>query len=443
VKIAKDGFRRERMVWLALIAFALAARYPALAQQDGTDSTRGRSFLSRNKGRDKVNLGDIKVPPVQPAAIPVNPSDAIALVNGQIISRQQLADECVARKGKEILDLLINRTLIEQGLRSQKLEVTGADIDQEIESVARRFGIDRPQWLATLEKERGISPLQYARDIVYPALALRKLCAGRVQVTPKDMQDAFEAQFSERLRVRMIMLDKEQTAIAIWEELKKNPGGFEKIAQERSMDQGSRSLGGLIADPISRHSSPQTLSDSAFRQLVDGDPKDKDPSHKPKDGDFTGVIQYGEEAWVILRRESLIPAAKNVDLKDQRIRKHTYDMIYEAKLKEVMGAVFQELFKRAAIENKLTGTLKMANEEEHPDYQKAKSEIDGRVKLMSDPDGSAPPASRSGAASAPADGSVQRANIPPPAALSPEAAKQFQGLNPPVQPANPGNNGPN
>ena len=44
--------------------------------------------------------------------------------------------------------------------------------------MARRFGISREDWLRTLDKERGISPVQYARDIIYPALALRKLCAG-------------------------------------------------------------------------------------------------------------------------------------------------------------------------------------------------------------------------------------------------------------------------
>ena len=44
----------------------------------------------------------------------------------------------------------------------------------------------------------------------------------------------------------------------------------------------------------------------------------KDPSHKPKDGDFLRVIQVGETAWVILRREEVISANKNVSLKNAR-----------------------------------------------------------------------------------------------------------------------------
>ena len=116
--------------------------------------------------RQPVRLDQLNVPGVQVTAIPVNPSDPIAIVNNQIISRQQLADECVARKGKEILETLINRTLIEQALKGRKQDITAAEIDQEIDNVAHRFGIGREAWLRTLDKERGISPVQYARDII-------------------------------------------------------------------------------------------------------------------------------------------------------------------------------------------------------------------------------------------------------------------------------------
>ncbi len=111
------------------------------------------------------------------------------------------------------------------------------------------------------------------------------------------------------------------------------------------------------------------MSDNAFRQLVDGDAKDMNPAHKPKDGDFTGPIQIGEMAWIILRRESVVPANKDASLNDPQIKKQTYEMIYDVKLKETMNQVFQELAKAAGIENKLTGTIKMANEEQDPEYQ--------------------------------------------------------------------------
>jgi len=431
--IAKD---RGRGMWLftyVLAAVVIAAARPAWAQQDVTQkfqvpppAPRSSNPAFKPNVQKKVNVKDIDVPGLTQTMIPHNPGDPIAIVNNQIISRQQLADECVARKGKEILDLIINRTLIDQGLRTRKLEITAAEIDQEIENVAQRFGISREGWLRTLDKERGISPVQYARDIIYPALALRKLCTGRVQVTPDDLKKAFEAQYAEKLRCRMILVDKQSTAIAIWEQLRENPGGFEKIAQEQSMDPGSRSLGGLLAEPITRHAYPQTLSDSAFQQLVDGDPADKNPDHKPKDGSFTGPIQVGDMAWVILRRESIVPAVKNADLKDERVRKQTYEMIYEVKLKEAMQAVFQEMLKSAAIENLLAGTEKLANEDKNPYYG-----VEGDAKLMSNP------AAVKGDAQVRAAGgqsAASRTKLPIPAALSPDAAQQFDKLNRPLKP---------
>jgi PPIC-type PPIASE domain len=421
-------FANDRRPGFALFEFALAAAligWPgqATAQDDGQEKFRPVPPAPRTAQTGKaatpkktVRLDDIQAPALRSTQIPVNPTDPIIIINGQIITRQQLADECVARKGKEIAELMINRTLVEQALRAKKLEVTAAEIDQEINTVAARFGVGRENWLRTLDKERGITPMQYARDIIYPAIALRKLCAGRVQVTPTDLQQAFEAQYAEKIRCRMILVDTQHKATAIWEELRKNPGGFEKIAMEQSMDTGSRSLGGLVADPITRHAYPQTLTDAAFRQLVDGDPDDRDPSHKPKDGSFTGPIQVSEMVWILLRRESLIPAVTGFSLKDEKVRRQTYEMIYEVKLKETMGAIMQELIKKAAIENQLTGTVKLADEERDPAYG-----VEGDVKLMSNP----PATKGAPKAGTPASGALPRGKMAPPVGLSREAVNEF------------------
>ena len=194
------------------------------------------------------------------------------------------------------------------------MAVTAAEIDEEIDALAQRFGIDREGWLRTLDKERGISPVQYARDIIYPALALRKLCSGRVQVTPKDLQEAFEAQYGEKLRCRMILVDKQHKAMQIWEELHKNPGGFEKIAQEQ-VDGPRQPVPGRSAG---RADHPACLSPEphrrAFHQLVDGDPRDRTPATSPRTATSPARSRSSEAVWVILRREELIPAAKGVSL---------------------------------------------------------------------------------------------------------------------------------
>ncbi|WP_165244915.1 peptidylprolyl isomerase [Paludisphaera soli] len=418
--IAKDGGRTARGWVVGLTILGGASATPALAQQAprvGAAAPAAKATVG--DAAAKVKREQINVPPLKETRVPVNPTDAIAIVNDQVITRAQLADECVARKGKEILETLINRSLIEQALKAKKAEVTAAEIDQEIDNVAARFGIGREAWLRTLDKERGISPFQYARDVIFPALAMRKLCEGQVQVTDADIQQAFEAQYGDKLRCRLIMVDKLSKAQDIWEELRKNPAGFEKMAEQQSMDLATRSLGGLLGEPITRHAHPKNVSDAAFAQLLDGDPADKDPSHKPKNGDFTGPIQASEGAWIILRREGVIEATPNVTLKDENVRKKTYEIVYEVKLKETMGVVFEKMMEEAAIENKLVGTLKMANEDQLPE-----SRVDDKVKLMSNPE-STTPAPAAGPDGAPAAAPRKLAT---PAAVPAEAAAEFEKL---------------
>jgi parvulin-like peptidyl-prolyl isomerase len=427
--IAKECGRKYLFFAFALVAAVGGTGQSAIAQDDGTQkysvpppAPRTTTSEEPAKGQKKtVRLDEIEAPNLQLTRVPVNLDDPILKVNGQVITRRQLADECIARKGKEIAETMIRRTLVEQALRARKLEVTAAEIDQEIESVAKRFSISREGWLRTLDKERNITPIQYARDIIYPALALRKLCAGRVQVTNNDMQQAFEAQYAEKIRCRMILVDTQAKAMQIWGQVKDNPAGFAQVAMEQSMDNGSKALGGLLAEPITRHAYPQTISDAAFEQLVDGDKADKDPSHKPKDGSLTGPIQVSESVWIILRRETLVPADTRFTLKDEEVRKRTYEMIYEVKLKEQMGMVMQELIKASAIENQLTGTVKLANEEKQTEFG-----VQDDVRLMSNPPHGQAAPKASGAMSAAAR---QKMATQPPPGLSPEVTREFEKIN--------------
>jgi foldase protein PrsA len=394
--IALDRGRKAASFLLAAATAGALAASPASAQL----------FKGRNANNPAPAAAPAPAPAPTPGEtpqlklvkVPVNTTDPIAIVNGEIITRQQLADECVARKGQEILETLIARRLIEQAMRSKKMEVTAADIDAEIDRVAMQTaGVTREVWLRTLDKEKGISPAQYARDIIYPALALRKLAAPRVQVTEQDIKDAFEANYGPRMRCRIIMTDNISKAKEIWEQLRKNPAGFEKIAKERSLDSSTRSLGGLLPEPIARHAYPRTVSDSAFAQLVDGDPQDKDPRHKPKDGDITGPIQVNEGAWVILKREALSEASAQ-NPTDPTVRKMLNDQMFDVKLTEAMKTIYEDLMRGSSIDNKLTGQVKMANEEDHPDFRQ---NLDGNVKLMSSAGETKPSAATAGRVTGP------------------------------------------
>jgi hypothetical protein len=119
VKIAKDRGRVMRLLGIGLAILGMTGTRPAGAQQAGPSRYEIPPPVPREEGAQArqptkpVDLRTISVPGVQMKAIPVNPSDPICLVNGQVLTRQQLADECVAKRGKEVLDTMINRVLIE------------------------------------------------------------------------------------------------------------------------------------------------------------------------------------------------------------------------------------------------------------------------------------------------------------------------------------------
>ena len=397
--LVKTARTRGRSLARTLAALTLATSLvptTVLAQKAGAP---GKAVT---KPSPAAKVDQAKQPTSRIVAIPVNPNDPVAIINNEVITRAQLADEAIARNGPEILKTLMARRLLEQAVRGAKLEVTPDEINREIDGVAMQMaGLSREAWLITLNKERNISPEQYARDIIFPAIALRKLAASRAQVTDKDIKAAFDASYGEKIRVRVIMTDKLRSAQLIWEELKKNPNGFEAIARERSTDQASRSLGGLVGEPITRHAYPLNVSEKAFLELVDGDPGDKDPSHKPKDGDYTGPIQVTETTYMIIRREGLIEAQKQ-SLDNPVIKKQMHDLIYQVKLKDAMESYYNDLIKAASIENRLAGTTKLANEELNEDFK-----ADGDRKLMSDPNSAIPESKVSSSARAAAAGAVR------------------------------------
>ncbi len=434
------AWNRGRKLATCLVA---AATIGALATQWASAQQRpGRASTTPPPAKND-QMGD--GPRLQEVRVPVNTNDPIALVNGEIITRQQLADECVARKGAEILETLIARRLIEQAMKARKIEVTAAEIDQEIDQVAWKTAqVDREVWLRNLDKERGISPAKYRRDIIYPALALKKLAADRVNVTEQDIKDSFEANFGPRLRCRLIMCKTIHAATQTWEELRKNPGSFERLAKERSMDSSTRASGGMLPDPLARHAYPRNVSDAAFTQLVDGDPKDTDPSHKPKDGDFTGPIEVEKDAWIIMKREEVIPAL-SASLKDPNVRDTLTTQMRDVKLNEAVAELFNQLMAGSSIDNKLTGHVKMAHEEQHPEFKKG---LDEKVERMSVP-GETQPVTPSGnryptnANTSPAGASRPPAGVPADVAgaasnLSNTVKNAPRPASPP--PTSPGNN---
>ena len=266
----------------------------------------------------------------EPAAVAEKPA---AVVNGTDITESQLAEACLARYGSVAVGTLVNKLIIEQACQQQGLVVTSADVDQEIDTMARRFNVPREQWLALIQRERGVTDQQYRSDIVWPMIALRKLARGSIEPTEQQIEEQFQNQYGPTVKARIISAKSQAEAEAMRIKLLTNPDAFATLAREKSVDVGSASVGGWV-QPIRRFSGAPAFEKAAFALA---------------EGDLSSVVQVADQ-FIIIKCEGHLPAA-DVQLAD--VRPHLEEALREKQARLISAKIFEQLQKTATIENVL------------------------------------------------------------------------------------------
>jgi parvulin-like peptidyl-prolyl isomerase len=251
----------------------------------------------------------------------------VANVNTQRISRDELGRQCLRHYGKEALESMVNKRLIQIECRRQQVVVTRAEVDHEIERMAKQFRIPVEQWFKLIQKERNVTPEQYASTVIWPTIALRKIAGEQVAVSQKEIKREFETQFGEQIRARLIAVSSQQKAEALRAKAVANPKAFGDLAKEYSEDSNSASVKGII-NPIRRHGSYEEIEDAIFNI---------------RDGEITPVIKAGGQ-YVILKREGVIPA-QQIDIEDQAPK--IKEFLRDRKSRSVATKVFKALQDKA------------------------------------------------------------------------------------------------
>lgn len=278
--------------------------------------------------------------PVAPAASPTAPLKVLATVNAEQITREDLARDCLRHHGQEVLERLVNKQLIIQECARRKITVTSAEVQQEIERMSGRFGLPTDQWVKMLQQERGITANQYASDIVWPTLALRKLAGERLQVSEEEVRREYESLYGPAVKARLIVCADRKKAEWIRAQAVASPESFGNLAKQYSTDP-SASVKGLI-QPIHQHI---------------GDPQIEQVAFNMKDGEISPVISVANQC-AILKREELIPE-RRVPLGDQ-LRGSLEEVVRDRKMRDVANNVFASLQKNARVENILNDPARSA-----------------------------------------------------------------------------------
>jgi hypothetical protein len=269
-----------------------------------------------------------------------------ATINGRKLTMQQLAEECIARHGVDVLQGEVNRKILEQELKRRRLAVTQQDIDAEIARAAASFGYVRPdmqpdveRWLAEMNPGGDAKDIDiYVRDAVWPSVALKKLVGGDVQVTDDDLKKGFEANFGERVEVLAIVLGDQRQAQTVWEMARDNPTEqfFAQLARQYSIEPVSQANGGAVP-PIRRHGGQPALENEAFRLQA---------------GELSAIVNIAGKSIIMRCLGRTKPEVTDFNL----VRDELFKDIHEKKLRLAMANQFDQLVEAAQIDNFLTGS---------------------------------------------------------------------------------------
>ena len=270
----------------------------------------------------------------------------MAVVNSQPITRQQLAQECLRRYGTDVLETMVNKQLIIGACQQRGITISQQDIEQEVDRIAAKWGLSIDRWYQLLSKERNITPKQYTTDIVWPTLALRKLAAPDIQVSPKAVEEMLMSDLGPKVQVRLIALANQADAEMVRAKAVAEPDSFPKLAQDHSVDKNSASTGGLIL-PIRRFVGNLTVEEVAFRL---------------QEGQISEVFHAANQ-YLILKCEKRMEGPKISPAQEQAARERIVEHLREKKLREIADGLFKTLQQQSKI-TKVINDKKM--EQQYP-----------------------------------------------------------------------------
>ncbi len=275
-----------------------------------------------------------KKPPVAPKRTFENMPAVVAEVSGVKITKEELAFESMKMHGREEVEQMIGLALVMQECKRLNITVTDEEARTEIKRFASRFNVPVEKWLEVVRQDKGLDYEQYVAQ-TKQMVGLKKIAGQSVQVTNEEINRKLDAMYGPGVQVRQIVLFDKAKADAVMKELQANPTkeNFISVAKQKSDDQVSASMGGLIP-AIRRFSMPDNVQlENTLMNL--------------KEGQMTGLVPMGG-FYVIFRFEKNVPAV-NVDR--QPLVEKTYYMIEEEKINKAASQILSRLVQNSQITN--------------------------------------------------------------------------------------------
>ncbi|WP_078596024.1 peptidylprolyl isomerase [Evansella clarkii] len=162
-------------------------------------------------------------------------SEVVVETTAGTITKEELYEELLSRHGKEVLQDLITRQVL-----NEKYEIKEEQIDQEVDLYKNQYGDDFEQWLGHLNFEDE----EAFREAVHLALLQDEAKADGVEISEEEMEEMYTRLITE-VNASHILVEEEELALEIKEKL---DGGedFAELAKEHSIDSSNAEEGGEL-----------------------------------------------------------------------------------------------------------------------------------------------------------------------------------------------------
>ena len=212
--------------------------------------------------------------------------EVVAVINGEEISRDTLANVLININGAEGLERIIRRTLVKQEARKRNLTITGEEIAERVElhinaqiqQQMKQGGLKDEQDLKRELEKAGMTLEKYRTNIakmfkltngqIEAELLAEKIIRETVKITNEELHEAFEEQLGEKILARQIVFRSIRDAEKALERLKSG-ANFESLAKKESIDRNSASRGGRM-----RPFGPEGVMGKAVASLKNGELSD-------------------------------------------------------------------------------------------------------------------------------------------------------------------------
>ena len=172
---------------------------------------------------------------------------AIAKINGDSISKDELYDVMVEQYGAATVEQLIADKIVASEAKKQKITISDEELNKEVDKLKESYGGEEvfDQVLASNN-----TTVDVLKEDLKNYLTMRELIEPQIEITDEELKTYFDENKdslgeAEQVKASHILVEGEETAKEIKQKLG-DGADFAELAKEYSTDEGSKENGGEL-----------------------------------------------------------------------------------------------------------------------------------------------------------------------------------------------------